>query len=237
MAKNIQPLDNESLFEIRYKPNAKLLDHRGEWAEKLSKHMSLEHWQIVENRLDVFSEDKERLLFLAYRNGGAMLINIPNKDYFYNFTNKLINFVMALEHFGDPIYIERIGVRNKFCTPFPGTFESLRNRYATRYFNIPDKAKTAIGVDAELIDVGVSIDFKDSIGEFKTMTGPMTSRQFPEFFSVKEGFPSVGIFYDIDYSVKPKKNLASREIISTLQTLYSAGWDRYARVRDLLIKG
>lgn len=43
---------NEYIFEIRYKPNPKVLDLRGSWAEVITKRMEFEHWSISNNRLD-----------------------------------------------------------------------------------------------------------------------------------------------------------------------------------------
>ncbi len=230
-------IENECIFEIRYKPNSKLLDNRGNWAESISSHMNLEHWQIVGNRFDIFSEDKKYLLFLGYRNGGLSVSNVPNKEFFPNYTNKLLSFVFGLEDFGNPIFIERVGVRCKFCTPFNSSFENLRERYATRYISLTKQATEAIGNDAQLTDIGGHLNFKDNLGNFNTMSGPMPQGQFPQFFSIPGEFPPVGFYYDIDYWNRPKKKMDGEKIIEMISNLFSAAWDRHARVRDLLIKG
>jgi hypothetical protein len=237
MAKGPTRIENECVFEIRFKPNAKLLDHRGDWAAAISQHMNLEHWQIVENRFDVFSDDKKTLLFVGHKNAGLMLTNVTNKDFFANYTRTLLTFVMGLQDFGDPIYVERIGVRNKFCTPYSGSFDQLRERYASRYINITEQARVAIGVDAKLTDIGAPLNFKDATGDFNTISGPMLQKQLIEFFGSPGEFPTVGMYYDIDYSVKPKKNLSSKDIVETISHLHAAGWDRHGRVRNLIIKG
>ena len=236
MPKTTNFVKNECIFEVRYKPNAKLLDHRGVWAEKIAQHLKLEHWQIVENRIDVFSEDRNTHAFLGFRNGGLTLLDVPNKEYFENYSRNLLEFIFALENFGNPIYIERIGVRCMFCTPFWGSFSELRDRFSTRYLNITKQGIEAIGSDAKLIDIGAPLDFTDSIGNFKTLFGPMQGEQFGDFFTRKGEFPSVGTFYNIDYSSHPQKQLTGIQVIETIREFLDAGWDRHARVRDLLIK-
>jgi len=225
---------NECIFEIRYKPNAKLLDHRGIWAEEIAQHLRLEHWQIVENRIDVFSEDRNTHAFLGFRNGGLTLLDVPNKEYFINYSKNLLAFIFGLEGFGDPVYIERIGVRCMFCTPYQGTFSELKDRFASRYLAITKQAMEAIGIDAKLKDIGAPLDFSDSIGNFKTMFGPMLNEQFGDFFTKKGEFPPVGLFYNIDYSSHPKINLKGSQVIETIGEFLDAGWDRHTRVRDLL---
>ena len=45
MVASDQEIHNEFLLEIRYKPNARILDHRGDWAERISEHMRLPRWR------------------------------------------------------------------------------------------------------------------------------------------------------------------------------------------------
>jgi len=123
-----------------------------------------------------------------------------------------------------------------FCTPFWGSFSELRDRFSTRYLNITKQGIEAIGSDAKLIDIGAPLDFTDSIGNFKTLFGPMQGEQFGDFFTRKGEFPSVGTFYNIDYSSHPQKQLTGIQVIETIREFLDAGWDRHARVRDLLIK-
>ena len=146
-------IKNECIVEIRYNPNSKLLDYRGKWAEAISQHMKLEHWNITNNRIEIFNEDKSTHIFLGYRNGGITISNVPNDKYFPNYINNLFSFIFALEGFGNPIFVERIGVRSKFCTPFPGPFKKLRNKYTNNYVNLTEHAYAVMG-DAKLLDIG-----------------------------------------------------------------------------------
>ncbi len=44
---------SEAVFEIRFKPNPKVLDFRGVWAEQISKHMNLSEWRIDTNLIEI----------------------------------------------------------------------------------------------------------------------------------------------------------------------------------------
>src|SRR5438445_7505171 len=63
----------DHVFEVRYKPNARFLDYRGQWAELIAEHMKATEWRITENRLDVFDKSEARRFFLAFRNCGATI--------------------------------------------------------------------------------------------------------------------------------------------------------------------
>lgn len=237
MDNKISPVRNEVIFEIRFKPNSKILDRRGQWAEAISAHLKLPHWQIVENRVDIYDDDETIHAFVGFRNGGLTALDVPNGDYFPNYASNFLSFVFGLQDFGDPILVERIGVRFKFCTAFSGSFDELKDRFAKRYITLTEQAINAIGNDAKLIDIGGPLNFVDSVGNFNTMSGPMPKKQFPNFFTRKEGFPEVGLFYDIDYWLRPNKEINSKKIIEHIGELSHAAWDRHSRIRDLLLKG
>ena len=165
------------------------------------------------------------------------LVNVPNKEYFQNHVRNMLNFTFSLNGFGESIYIERIGVRCKFCTPYPGSFDNLKLRYATRYITITDKAKEVLGEDAKLIDIGGPLNFKDRIGNFNTVSGPMPQSQFPQFFGRAGEYPQVGLYFDIDYWDRPKKNFDGNQLIEVISKFFISGWDRHNRIRDLIING
>ncbi len=50
---------NAHTLEVRYKPNPKILDYRGTWAELISNHMNLSEWKIIENRIDIYDKEKK----------------------------------------------------------------------------------------------------------------------------------------------------------------------------------
>jgi hypothetical protein len=231
------PVANELVVEVRYKPNARVLDFRGTWAEAISAFMQLPHWQIVENRIDIFTEDRSFRAFVGFRNAGLVLLESPNRNYFADQATKLLRFVFELEGFGDPVFVERLGVRSRFCDPFAGSFDELRDRFASQYVTLTDQAKQAIGADARLVDIGAPLNMADHLGNFNTMSGPMVKDQFPKFFTKDELFPDVGLYYDIDYWVKPERHIPGQQILTQIKDFSTASWDRHERLRDLLLPG
>jgi len=197
--------------------------------------MQLPHWQIVENRVDVFNEDRTFRGFVGFRNAGLGILDSPNREYFADQAIKLIRFIIKLDGFGDPVVVERLGVRSKFCDPFKGSFDELRDRFASEYITITDRAKEAIGIDSRLVDIGAPLNMADRLGNFNTVSGPMLKAQFPTFFTKDEIFPDVGLFYDIDYWIKPEREIPGREILVSIKDFSFASWDRHDRIRALLI--
>jgi len=235
MPETEKPVVNEHVLEIRYKPNPKILDLRGTWAEQVSLHMDLPHWRIVENRIDVFTEGESIHAFIGFRNGGMTALDTPTKNFFPDQATKLLRFLFSLDAFGDPLFVERLGVRSKFCTPFSGEFDELKERYSTRYLSLTEKARQAIGEKVKLIDIGGPLNFADHLGNFNTMSGPMPREQFSGFFKRKEGFPKVGLFLDIDYWLRPNESIAGKKLIKEIYAFAIAAWERYERIRDLIL--
>src|SRR6266404_4452269 len=92
----------ETVFEIRYQPNAKLLDHRGEWAEALAGHMSLPKWNILANRFDVFSADMTQHCFVSFRNAGMACLDSPTSNFFSDKAQRFFRQLIKFRDFGDP---------------------------------------------------------------------------------------------------------------------------------------
>ena len=226
---------NECVFEIRYRPNARVLDSRGDWAEELSRSMELPQWSIIENRVDLFTTDQSRRAFVSFRNAGFQAIDVPTRDYFPDQATKLMRTLLTFDTFGDRILVERIGVRQRFATPYDGTFDDLASRFASRYVSVTESARKAIGEDSVLVDVGAPLNFRDRLGEFHTVAGPMRSEEFPKFFTKNESFPDVGLYFDIDYFRQPKAAFGEREIATFVTASFRSGWERHERVLALIL--
>lgn len=216
---------NEQILEIRYKPNPKVLDYRGSWAEAISDHMKLPEWRILENRIDIFNESNRDRVFVGFKNAGFVTHNAPTKNYFSDKAVKVFRFLFTLTGFDKTPFIERIGVRSKFCKEYEGTFDELREKYVSNYLCLTDKAKKIM--DAKLMDIGGQLNFADRYGNFNTMSGPMISAQMAQYFEATEEFSKVGLFFDIDYWLKPEKTMDSQEILKTIEQFANSGWDKY----------
>ncbi|MGD0575618.1 MAG: hypothetical protein ABSB61_09705 [Anaerolineales bacterium] len=237
MSEEPKPVSNEHILEIRYKPNPRILDFRGTWAKAISEFMELPEWRIVENRLDVFSTDQSVHGFVGFGNCGLILLDTPTRNYFPDHATKLLKFLFELEGFGDPLFVQRLGVRSKFCNPYKGSFDDLRDRFSSKYMSLTEEARQAIGQDVKLLDIGAPLNFADKLGNFNTLSGPMVRDQFPRFFSRDQEFPDVGLYYDIDYWSKPEREIPSKEILRLVRGFSEAAWDRHGRLLDLILEG
>ena len=57
---------SDQVFEIRYRPNARILDRRGEWAVELSSQLKLPTWQVGPNRIDLSNSTSEHRAFVSF---------------------------------------------------------------------------------------------------------------------------------------------------------------------------
>lgn len=223
---------NEHILELRYKPNPKVLDYRGSWAEAISDHMKLPKWRIVENRIDIYNEENRDHAFVGFRNAGFVAYNTSTKNYFPDKAVKFFKYLFTLTGFEKKPYVERIGVRSKFCRKHEGSFDELREKYVSNYLSLTDSAKKII--DAKLLDIGGPLNFADKYGNFNTMSGPMTDEQMPQFFEGAKEFPTVGLYFDIDYWLMPKKEVDEQEIIKHITNFTNSAWDRFDSISRLI---
>lgn len=223
---------SEHILEIRYKPNPKILDHRGTWAELISAELGLAHWRIIENRIDIHDKDRKELAFVGFRNSGFTCFDAPTANYFPDKAVKFLKFVLNLEDFGSPVLVERLGVRSKFVFSHPQGFEDLRERFSSRFFSLTDAAKSAIS--AKLVDIGLSLNFADKLGNFNTICGPMQEEQIRQYIDRAGDYPKIGLFFDIDYWVRPNKEMDSAEILRLIRGYATEGWNRSDRIRDVV---
>jgi len=225
----------EHTFEIRYKPNPKVLDYRGSWAGAIADHMKLPDWRILENRIDIYDEKSGERAFVGFRNAGFVTHNTPTKNYFPEKATKFFRYILNLDGFEKNPFVERIGVRSKFCAKYEGSFEELRERYTSNYLSLTDRAKKI--VDAKLLDIGGPINFADRHGNFNTVSGPMIHEQLTQYFGKAEGLPNVGLYFDIDYWLKPNEEMEGREILRHIEEFANSAWDRFENISKLILEG
>jgi len=225
---------NNFLIEIRYSPNAKILDYRGTWAETVSKHMELNEWQIQENRFDIYDKQNIRRFFVSYRNAGAQIRNCTTRNHFPDQVNKFLRYVFDQKAFGSTLFVERFGVRARFGTAFNGTYEELLQRYTTKFITInPDAQKL---INGKIVDVGAPIDFSTSIGNIKSTSGPMPKKQLQSVFNNEDNLPDVALFFDFDYWVRPNTTLTDKEILSKTKLFSGEVWDLNEKLSSLILK-
>ncbi|MGH8603900.1 MAG: hypothetical protein ACREXR_14365 [Gammaproteobacteria bacterium] len=235
MPEKVDPVTNEHVLEVRYKPNPRILDHRGRWAEQISEYMGLQHWRIIENRIDIFSDNEVEHAFVGFRNAGFIVVDSPTKNFFPDKAAKLFRFLFGLPDFGTSLHIERLGVRSKFCTPFNGSFEELVHLFSSRYVGLRPQAGTAVGASVRIIDAGALLNCVDKLGNFNTQSGPLARTQISDFFKKNSGFPEIGLFYDIDYFLRPNRKVAEKDVLTNIRDFAAEAWERHERIRCLIV--
>ena len=229
-----QPLSTQ-LVEIRYKPNSKILDHRGSLADSISNHMGLTEWLITENRVDIFRADKKERGFVAFRNAGFTLIDAETTELFLDRANKFVRFAFAQSPFADPLFVERIGVRAQIAVPFNDSFENLLERYSTRFASLSVEAANVL--DASLIDMGFALNFSTRDGRLNVNTGPMGQTQLRQFLDRDEdlSLPDVALYADLDYWSRPGQPMPMKNILNTIKQRALENWQRFERLQNLLV--
>lgn len=229
---------NTHLMEIRYKPNSKMLDYRGAWADAITGVMDYQHWRVDQNRIDVWDELKLHTAFVAFRNAGFAVKNAHTNHYFPDHAEKFMKVLFQLEGFDPKPFIDRVGVRSKFCVPFDGTFNDLLELYSSKFVILTGPAKDTL--NAKLMDIGSPLVLEDEIAKINFMGGPMTAQQIGHFFelSSNEGVdpPEVGLVFDIDYWCEPKVEMAEKELVILLKKFASACWSMFDRTQKLILE-
>ena len=198
------------ILEIRYKPIPKLLDYRGALVEAIANHMELPQWKIIENRIDIYDDDNTKHAFVSYRNAGFVVNDADTKNYFSDQAVKLFLYLHRLPGFEEKPFVERIGIRTRFCKPYGGTFESLLENYSKKYMGVTDQAAKIL--NGKLADIGGSVNYSSGQGNYNIGSGPMKSEQIRNFVDTEKEIPEVGLFFDIDYWIMPRKELGSEDI-------------------------
>jgi len=223
---------SESIFEIRYTPNSKILDYRGTWAELVSHLMELSEWNITGNRIDVFDKEMNRRAFVSFKNAGVVIKNTPTKNYFPEQGNKLLRFLFKQEPFGDPLWVGRIGVRSRFATAFNGGFNDLLRLYMERFLSLTSGAKDVFA--AEITDIGGPVNLHTNQGKINSNSGPMQKDQLKQFFDVEDELPEVALYFDLDYWKEPKELVEGKDVMKIVKSYAEEIWDIHERVRTLI---
>lgn len=228
------PRVSESVLEVRFKPDPRVLDRRGEWADVLSAKLGMSRWQIIENRLDLSSEKSKERAFLSFRNFGYIADDVRGPDAWRERASAVVHAIFRLSGFHSPLLIERIGVRGRFCMPFSGTFAELREAFSQSYVGPADPLMSALGEGVRLEDVGAPLNFSDELGNFNTTCGPMGREQLGEFFKKRSDLPEVGLYYDIDYWQRSERAMDVHDLAKVVGQYSKAVWRRLGQVNTLV---
>ncbi len=226
---------NYRLLEIRYKPNVKVLDYRGAWAEAISNAMELPELRIIENRFDVFDHEDLHHIFVSFSNAGFYVRNASTKTYFPDKAAKFLRILFEFEGFDKEPVIERIGVRSRYCRKYEGKFEDLTKKYMANFFGPSTEAVKILSAD--IVDIGSPITLKDNDMNINLMGGPMDAKQISQFFGIEYDIPEIGLVFDLDYWVKPSRKMTEGQITENLRSFSDSSWDMFDRLHKQIVEG
>ncbi len=235
MTDPIYPAVSEQVFELRFTPSAKILDRRGEWAERLSTELALPRWQIGRDRVDVYSEDERQRAFVSHRNAGFIVLDSDSTTLHAERSQRFMRILSALDGFRREISVDRLGVRGRYCVGFSGTFEALRARITSRYVSVPDALRRAYGQNLAVQDIGISLNFRDGSKAVNTSCGPMLDSKLASHFRHRRDFPPVSLYLDIDTFRVPKATATLDAILKNVKEYSDTSRAQLQAVASLLL--
>lgn len=224
---------SDHIVEVRFKPRADLVDVRGELAAQLSEKLDCPDWSISDNRVEVVDKRTSRLAFVSHRNFGCQFADASNQGYLSDQAVKAVKHILEAMGQRDPLTVPRLGARSRFAVSFQGRFEELRERFIHEYATPTAAVERALG--GALVDVGFFLNRADSVGNFNTMTGPMSALQVKERLDRDDNLPDVALYFEIDYWLKPTRPLAPNAIIEHVRAFTSAGWQKFEAVCSMML--
>ena len=222
----------EQIYEIRYRPNPILMDHRGQIVQQMKKELGYTESKFDPVRVDAKTKKGDERSFVSIGNAGLTIDQAGGTELFMEKFKSVFDVMFGFDFMESPIHIARIGVRAKFLVDCGLTFERLRKHFLERYVRIHDAAEAVY--DASIVDVAAPLNFTDKLGSFNTNSGPMRVSQAKDLFNPNLPVPDVGLYYDIDYYTKPEKEMENSEIVEQIETFAKANLDRFGSIRELI---
>jgi hypothetical protein len=184
---------SKHVVEVRFKPNAAILDKRGQIAESLTVKQ-FDFWSISDNRIDFVNKDCKHISgFLSFRNAGFSSVYPMTVEYF---VENAKDFIQRAWIFFGTNEVIRIGVRSTFLSEV-SDFENTLRAYREHFLKLNDEEVKEFG--GQLVDVGFPLNFVMGGKRFNIMTGPMKKAQALIQYGNEEGIPETAIFLDVDY--------------------------------------
>ena len=130
-------------MEVRFKPNAPILDQRGSIAEKLSSD-PFDSWTVSTNRVD-FRNKKEKNIngYFSFMNFGMML---KHSEMGEEFKEKAAIFIKNAWRFLSKLSIIRIGMRSTYFSEITN-FERALRKYKSCFLKLSENHLLKFGGD------------------------------------------------------------------------------------------
>ena len=225
---------SEQILEVRFKPNARVLDRRGHWAEIIAQDMGLKNWKIVENRVDISSADSKIRAFVSFKNFGLVILNAPTSNFFHDKAKKLIGVLSKLPDFDFPLGIQRCGIRSKICHELDIEVSEISS-VIRNHFLIP-KSLEPIGGAENVIDSAIATYFNTDKGQLNIRISSNPENEIKAAFSnhPTDTLPTKGWISDIDYFSTDFENLSQKALVRRITEFSDEIDRRYKAVSKML---
>lgn len=232
----------EFIYEIRYSPNPKFLDFRGDIAQELVQRFDMPHWRIGENLAEAYNgennpDDGSEKYFLSFRNAGLVMRGVDDRSIFYERTKDHINFLFSLRKIfkDNDYYITRIGMMSKYVTAYSGDFSALLDKYQT-YFITP-KQSFIDCFDANLTDISgvINLETRDGV-KIHSRSGPMEKAQIKTFFPNQEVEFDLGLYFEIDAFIEPNQVVKQSFVASAIHDLFRINWGSHSKFLEAILR-
>lgn len=231
--KKINQILSEHIIEIRFKPNANILDKRGEITTALTSNI-FDQWSISDQQILLSSKENTKVQgSFSYKNT-SFQTSYPNNTEF--FLSHAENFIKSSWSSFPSNEIARIGIRTRYIVPVKD-FKTAFDSYRKTFLGLNDKQIERFG--GNLIDLGFPLNFVDGQNFFNVTTGPMEKKQFIQIFKEEDGedFFADGLFLDVDYFKQEfSPYTKQKDVINFMKAGVKKAETVLSVVTDLIIK-
>ena len=221
----MEKIFSKHIVEIRYKPNPRFFDKRGELVESLVSNL-FNQWNVSNNRINFLSKENEKIsAFFGFRNFG-LFTNYPNTTNFFKEKSK--DFIhSAWTHFSTD-KITRIGIRSIYLVGSKNP-KKFFDEYRKKFLGLSDEDLKKF--DGDLININFSLNFASGEDFFNIITGPMKKSQSKKFLIDDEKIPTSGIYVDTDYF---RKEFSPHITQKNVLDFVDKGINNAAKIKDLI---
>lgn len=213
------------ILEIKFKPDSRILDKRGEIAESLLKEQFTD-WNIQENRIDFSKKGNEEFgAYFSYR-GLGVYSSYPNKLPF--FKRNVKDFINSAWEYFESDTILRIGIRGIYLTE-ADKYQATFDKYKSTLFTVDNTLLEKFG--GKLYDFAVPMNFTDGKDYFHVNTGPMYREQSEAIFDKIKDLPKFGVYVDVDFFKKDFLSIVKKEEV---QAFIEKGLKKTEEINDLI---
>lgn len=190
------------VFELRFAPTHAFFDHRSQlldvlYWDKQTKKKNFEHWQLNDNRIDVFDADNKRRFFFTFHNCGFSCENAPTENYVKEQLSKFVKLSFGV--LGKYIEeVRRIGFRDTRIYPVRD-FDALTVLLLKRFVKTDDRIFREL--NASFTDLQLfPLIFKQGKNGFQITLGPTKKEQLAgQLWGADPDLPEQSLFVDVDY--------------------------------------